>query len=113
MGLVLAEIAPDRATDVLSRARAFGDSRVVCGVHTVSDVEEGRTTASMLVAALHADPQFRADVEVARVELARLRSAPGSAAPAARQCPVEREAMARTPWLPPKAPAPAPSAPAA
>ena len=107
MGLVMAELAPDRATDLLSRARAYGESRVVCGVHTVSDVEEGRTTGAMLVAALHADPQFRADLEAARVELAGLRAQPGAAAPAGRMCEVERDAMARTPWLPAKAPAPA------
>ena len=106
MGLVVAELAPDRATDVLSRARAYGESRVVCGVHTVSDVEEGRTAGAMLVAALHADPQFTADMAAARAELARLRAAPGAATPAGRMCAVEREAMARTPWLPAKAPAP-------
>ncbi|MFX8852512.1 phosphatase PAP2 family protein, partial [Acinetobacter baumannii] len=32
VGLILAELVPDRATDILARARAFGESRVVCGV---------------------------------------------------------------------------------
>lgn len=107
MGLVMAELAPDRATDLLSRARAYGESRVVCGVHTVSDVEEGRTNASAVVAVLHADPQFRADLEAARRELAALRARANARVPAGRTCAVEREAMARTPWLPVKAAAPA------
>ncbi len=107
MGLVMAELAPDRASDILSRARAYGESRVVCGVHTVSDVEEGRTNASAVVAVLHADPQFRADLETARRELAALRARPDAHVPSGRMCVAEREAMARTPWLPVKAAAPA------
>src|SRR5262249_49626903 len=31
-GLVLTQVAPDLANDLLARARAFGESRVVCGV---------------------------------------------------------------------------------
>ncbi len=97
-GLILAELAPDLATPVLQRARAYGESRVVCGVHTVSDVEEGEINASMLVARLHADAAFKADLEAARLELAALRRA-GGGVPAARQCKVEHDAMERTPWL--------------
>ena len=100
-GLILAELAPDLATPVLERARAYGESRVVCGVHTVSDVTEGEVAGSMLVARLHADAAFKADLEASRLELAALRRS-GGAIPAGRQCAVEREAMARTPWLPPK-----------
>jgi acid phosphatase (class A) len=33
MGLILAELAPERATPILNRGRAYGESRVVCGVH--------------------------------------------------------------------------------
>src|SRR3546814_9797258 len=31
IGLILAELAPDRATGIEPRARAYSDSRVVCG----------------------------------------------------------------------------------
>ena len=36
VGLIMAEVAPDRATEILARARAFGEGRLVCGVHTLS-----------------------------------------------------------------------------
>ena len=75
-GLILAEIVPDRATEILLRAREIGDSRIICGVHYLSDVEEGRTNGSMLVAALHASPEFKADLEKARAEIAAARAAP-------------------------------------
>lgn len=107
MGLVMAELAPDRAGDILARARAYGESRVVCGVHTVSDVEEGRTNGSIVVALVQAEPQFQADLATARRELAGLRAAPGAGTPANRMCAAERDAMARTPWLPARAPQPA------
>jgi acid phosphatase (class A) len=83
LGLVLAELAPDRATDILVRARAFGESRMVCGVHNMSAVEAGRTNASALVAALHGDAAFRADLDAARAEIAAARAAGPKPDPAA------------------------------
>ena len=68
-GLVLAEIVPQRATQLVARGRAFGDSRRVCNVHWLSDVEEGRVIATAVVARLHAEPAFRADVDAARAEV--------------------------------------------
>ena len=100
MGLILAEIAPDKASEILARARAFGESRVVCGVHTVSDVEEGRTNGSALVAVLHSSPEFRADLEAAKKALAAARAAPHSA-PDAGECKIEADAEEHTPWINP------------
>ncbi len=79
-GLVLTELAPDRAGALLRRARSFGESRVVCGVHYVSDVEAGRDVASASLARLRGDPAFAADLATARRELAAARAT--TAAPA-------------------------------
>jgi acid phosphatase (class A) len=100
MGLILAEIAPDKASQILARARAFGESRVVCGVHTVSDVEEGRTNGAALVAVLHSNPAFQADLEAAKTALAAARTAP-HAAPDAAECKIEAAAEEHTPWINP------------
>lgn len=97
VGLVLAEIAPDRAAAILGRAKAYGESRVVCGVHYVSDVEQGRTTASGVVAALHADPTFLTDLGLARAEVMAARGR--GPAPAPAQCRIEAETIAQTPPL--------------
>ena len=96
VGLVLAEIDPDRATQVLVRARAFGESRVVCGVHNASSVDAARTVAASVVAALHGDAAFRADLDAARAELAGLLRTPRRPAPAA--CAAETAGRSRTPW---------------
>ena len=94
-GLILAELAPDRASEILGRARSIGESRVVCGVHYLSDIEGGRITGASLVAALHGDAAFRADMDKARAELAALRGGP-HAAPA--DCGVQDEAAAHAPY---------------
>jgi len=94
-GLILAELAPDRATEILGRARSIGESRVVCGVHYPSDVEAGRTTGAALVAALHGDAVFRADMEQARAELTNLRAGAHSAP---TDCAVQDEAAAHAPY---------------
>ena len=73
--LILAEAAPDRENAVLARGRAFGQSRVVCNVHWLSDTEEGRVMAAATVARLHAQADFRGDLEAARGEIAAARSA--------------------------------------
>jgi acid phosphatase (class A) len=96
VGLILAELAPDRATDILVRARAYGESRIVCGVHNLSAVEAGRTNASALVAALHGDPQFRADLEAARREVAAARKA--GPAPDAGACAAEAQLVEKSPY---------------
>ena len=96
-GLILAELAPDRATDILSRARAYSESRVVCGVHYPSDISAGRLNGSALFAALQSNAEFRADMEKARAELAAARAA-GAPAPDAGICRIEAEAEAHRPW---------------
>ncbi|WP_174299913.1 phosphatase PAP2 family protein [Caulobacter sp. S45] len=97
VGLALAEVAPDRAAEILGRARAYGESRVVCGVHYESDVQAGRVAASTVFSALQAEPEFQRDLAMARSQLAALRSAGGSA-PDAQDCRVEADAVAHPVW---------------
>ena len=92
--LLLAEIDPDHAAAIIRRGRAFGESRVVCGVHYVSDIEAGRLIATALVAALHGAPQFETDVASARAELFSVRS---REQPAPAACERENANLA-TPW---------------
>jgi acid phosphatase (class A) len=74
VGLVLAQLAPDRSTPILSRARAYGESRIVCGVHNWSAVEAGRTNAAGVFAALQGSSEFRTALEQARSEIATARA---------------------------------------
>ena len=80
-GLILAEVVPDRAARLVARGRAMGDSRRICNVHWLSDIEEGRIIASATVMRLNADPAFAADLAAARKEVAMLRSKSAQVAP--------------------------------
>jgi acid phosphatase (class A) len=71
--MLLAELVPEHASAVLARGRAFGESRIVCGVHNNSAVEAGRLTASSILAVVHTTPAFQADFAAAKAELAALR----------------------------------------
>jgi acid phosphatase (class A) len=73
--LILVEAAPERAEAILARGRAFGQSRVECNAHWLSDTEEGRVMASGVVARLHDDAAFRDDLAAARSEIAAARAA--------------------------------------
>ncbi|WP_374407825.1 phosphatase PAP2 family protein [Pelagerythrobacter sp.] len=88
-GLVLAAVLPDRAAALVTRGREFGESRRVCNVHWLSDIEAGRTVAAATFARLQSNPAFREDLRAAQAEAARMagnRSAGG--------CDVETGALA-------------------
>jgi len=92
--LVLVEIAPEYTDAILARGREFGQSRIVCNVHWQSDVTEGRFAGAAVVARLHAEPAFLADLEAAKAELADVRSK--NLKPVC-DCKAEAEALARKP----------------
>lgn len=96
VGLVLTELAPDRATDLLLRARAFADSRVVCGVHNLSAIEAGSMNGAAVVATLHANDVFQSQLAAARKELTDYRKSASSNAGA--QCSAERALIEPTPY---------------
>jgi acid phosphatase (class A) len=73
--LILTQAAPDRADALLARGRAFGQSRVVCNVHWLSDTDEGRTMGAATVARLQSNADFTADVAAAKAEILAARAA--------------------------------------
>lgn len=91
-GLVLTEVAPDRANALAQRAYAFGQSRVVCGVHWQSDVDAGRLVASTVLAQLHSNADFNAQLAEARKEYA---AAQGKSVLAPDACTLEAQAFAK------------------
>ncbi|MDE5869416.1 MAG: phosphatase PAP2 family protein, partial [Muribaculaceae bacterium] len=66
--LVLAEINPARATEILKRGFEFGQSRVIVGAHYQSDVDAGRVMGAAIVSTLHTDKGFQKQLEKAKKE---------------------------------------------
>jgi len=89
--LLLAEIAPEHATDIIQRGRSYGQSRIVCNVHWYSDVVQGQALAAAVVAKLHDNAEFRDDLAKARDELAAARA---QAQPLVHDCAAESAALA-------------------
>ena len=72
--LILTEIFPEHAAAIMERGKEFGISRNVCNVHWHSDVVYGRMMGAYTVAVLHANPDFLADLEAAKAEVAALKN---------------------------------------
>ena len=75
---------------MLQRGHAFGQSRVICGVHWQSDVDNGRVMGAAAIARLHADPRFTAQAALARGEIEAARAA---AVAAPLNCAAEAQAL--------------------
>lgn len=89
-GLVLATLFPEKATSLVARGRAFGDSRYLCNVHWLSDVEEGRIYATAAFARLVANAEFQRDLQAARAEVRAMKGK----LPAPEGCAEEAAALA-------------------
>ena len=74
---------------MLARGRAYGESRVVCGVHNMSAIEAGRTNAGGVFAALQSSSDFVAAMAKARGEVDAARAS--GAKPDAAWCAKEAE----------------------
>lgn len=71
--LILSGLAPERSDFLLLRGYAYGQSRMICGVHWQSDVDAGRVVGAATVARLQADPVYAAQAVLARQEIQKAR----------------------------------------
>ncbi|MDB5685880.1 MAG: Acid phosphatase [Rhizorhabdus sp.] len=95
-GLVLAEALHERAAPILSRARAYGESRIVCGAHNASAVEAARLSATATMDIVRTEQAYDDAVRAARNELLALRKT--STPPSPSACSAE-EALVGQPIL--------------
>lgn len=93
-GLILSELAPERAEALIARGRAFGESRNVCNVHWRSDIVAGRMAGAAAVARLQGNADFRAAMVAAREDIESVR---GRNLPPNRDCRAEAAALAEMP----------------
>ncbi|HTV52007.1 MAG TPA: phosphatase PAP2 family protein [Steroidobacteraceae bacterium] len=68
-GLVLADMVPERRTQILAREAQYARNRVVDGVHYPSDVAAGQVAGTVLAAMLFDCPAFAAEEAAAKAEL--------------------------------------------
>ncbi|MCR4919573.1 MAG: phosphatase PAP2 family protein [Prevotella sp.] len=66
--LLMTEINPDRANEILARGYRYGENRLVVGAHWQSDTDAGRLAASAAYARLHTSERFLEQMRKARAE---------------------------------------------
>lgn len=66
--LLMMEINPSRANEILARGYRYGENRVVVGAHWQSDTDAGRLAASAAYALMHTDERFLEQMKKAREE---------------------------------------------
>jgi len=70
MGTVLSQALPELSAQIMARAKAYSEERLVCGMHFRADIEGGQTLGTAVALLMLRDPAFRADLDAARAELA-------------------------------------------
>lgn len=78
---VLADLVPERGTQILTRGRAYGESRYICGAHNASAVQAGAIAAAATMSIVRTTPAYQADAVAARSELRALLADPNSLRP--------------------------------
>jgi len=69
MGIVMAELLPEKRVAIWARIDDYAESRIIGGVHYRSDLEAGRSAGAAIAAYMWANPSFRADFAAASNEL--------------------------------------------
>ena len=69
LGILLAHLIPEKADAILNRARDYGTSRIICGVHFPSDLAASQVLGTSIALELMKNPAFMADFKAAKAEL--------------------------------------------
>jgi acid phosphatase (class A) len=69
LGIILAHLIPEKAGVILERARVYGESRVVCGVHFPTDIVASQALGTAVALELIRNPAFKAEFDAAKAEL--------------------------------------------
>lgn len=67
--IILANMVPEKRSELFARGWEYGENRTVGGVHYPSDVEAGRIDATVLVYAMMRNPRYQRDFAEAKAEL--------------------------------------------
>jgi|UPI00047A1406 acid phosphatase (class A) len=68
LALTLVQMVPEKSAAILARADDYAHNRLVCGVHTSSDLEASRRIAYAIFGEMLQNPQFQQELVAARAE---------------------------------------------
>lgn len=73
---VLAQMVPEKRTEIFNRAQEYAHNRVLCGVHYPSDLEAGKLSGTAIAALLQGSPAYKAEFGSAKAELRKVLGMP-------------------------------------
>jgi acid phosphatase (class A) len=69
MGIVLAELIPQKSKEIMERTRLYGENRINCGAHFPADVEGGQVIGTLVAKELITNKEFKLLMNEVREEL--------------------------------------------
>jgi acid phosphatase (class A) len=69
MGVVLAQVMPDKSQAILARSAQYAENRLICGVHYRSDIVAGQEFGTLVALKLMQKPAFQQQMAAAQAEL--------------------------------------------
>lgn len=69
MGIVLANMVPEKRAVIMARAWEYGHNRVVGGIHYATDIEAGRIAGTVIAETIMTHDDYKAEYEGAKAEL--------------------------------------------
>lgn len=67
--VVLSQVVPCKRAEIFRQARAFGENRIILGLHYPSDIVAGWTSGTLAAYAMMQDSHFQQDLTAAKAEL--------------------------------------------
>ena len=69
MGVVLANLIPEKAKEIMERSRLYGENRINCGAHFPSDVSGGQVLGTLVAKELLKNNEFQLLMKASKEEL--------------------------------------------
>jgi len=69
MGVVLANLVPEKAKEIMERSRLYGENRINCGAHFPSDVSGGQVLGTLVAKELFKNNEFQLLMKASKEEL--------------------------------------------
>ena len=68
LAFTLAQIVPEKSAEILARADDYAHNRLICGVHTASDLEASRRVAYAMFGSMLQETRFQQELAAARAD---------------------------------------------
>jgi acid phosphatase (class A) len=76
MGIVLADMVPEKKAELMTRAWEYGHNRLIGGIHFPTDIEAGRIAGTVIAQTIRTHEDYKVEYDAAKAELRALLNMP-------------------------------------